>query len=74
MRKHEFCFLPCFSSIADITAGAVGELYAGRVPSITTLSRGTGSIPFACAILVLNTSTQTGKSTKIKTITLEVFT
>ena len=53
-----FCF---FSSIADITAGAVVELCAGRVPSITTLSRDTGSIPFVYAILVMSTFTQTGK-------------
>ena len=61
MRKPEFCFVPLYSSIADITAGAVVELCAGRVPSITTLSRDTGSIPFACAILVMSTSIQTCK-------------
>ena len=59
--ENTLCFLSLFSSTADITADAVVEWYAGRVPSITTLSRDTGSIPFGCAILVVNTSTQTGK-------------
>lgn len=67
-----FCFRLLFSSIADITAGAVGELCAGRVPNITTLSQDTGSIPSVCAILVLSTSTPIGESTKIKTVTFQV--
>lgn len=72
-HPNEFCFLLLFSSIADITAGAVGELCAGRVPSITTLSRDTESIPSVCAILALSTSTPPiGNSTKIKTSTFQV--
>ena len=53
--------LPPFSSIVVIIAGAVVALFAERVLNTIMLSRGTGKIPYECVILVMSTSTPTGR-------------